>query len=194
MRFAMTDNYAALVMSVDAGLLVVGAVQSHGTVTTVRERIRAVNQRHAAAMRVIADRLRAGEEPTNAELHRAHDLSRKATGDLRRRFERPATVGLMWAIMSVWLVVSVVATLWWSAMEGHGRAPWLAEGTLAATALATLVLLAETILRFCWAGEAATDDLEQEQLQRQVAAVHMDAELPHRVRQRLDEFARGDRR
>ncbi|MFG3115471.1 hypothetical protein ACGF4C_13785 [Streptomyces sp. NPDC048197] len=190
----MTDNYAAIVMSVDAGLLVVGAVQSHGTINTVRERIRAVNQRHAAAVSVLADRLRAGEEPTNAELCRAHDVSRKATGDLRRRFERPATVGLMWVIMSFWLVVSVIATLWWSAMEGHGQAPWLAEGTLAATALAPLVLLAETILRFCWAGEAATDDLAQEQLQRQVAAVDLDAELYHRVRQRLDEFTRDGRR
>ncbi|MFD8542528.1 hypothetical protein [Streptomyces sp. NPDC059649] len=187
----MTDNYAAIVMSVDAGLLVVGAVQAHGTINTVRERIRAVNQRHTAAVRVIADRLRAGEEPTHAELSRAHGLARKATGDLRRRFERPATVGLMWAIMSFWLVVSVIATLWWSAMEGHGQAPWLAEGTWAATAAATIVLLAETVLRFWWAGEAATDDLEQQQLQRQGAAVDMDAELYHRVTQRLDEFARG---
>lgn len=187
----MTDNYAAIVMSVDAGLLVVGAVQAHGTINTARERIKAVNQRHAAAMRAIADRLRADEEPTHAELHRAHRWARKATGDLQRRFERPATVGLMWAIMSFWLVVSVIATLWWSATEGHGQAPWLAEGTLAATALATVVLLAETVLRFWWAGEAATDDLKQEQLQRQVAAADMDAELSHRVRQCLDEFARG---
>ncbi|WP_261957943.1 hypothetical protein [Streptomyces nigrescens] len=188
----MTDNYAAIVMSVDAGLLVVGAVQSHGTINTIRERIRAVNQRHAAAMRVIADRLRAGEEPTDAELQRAHGLARKATGDLRRRFERPATVGLMWVIMSFWLVVSVMATLWWSATEGHGQASWLAEGTLAATALATLVLLAETVLRFWWAGEAATDEWEQEQLQRQVAAVEMnDDAVSQRVRQRLEEFARG---
>ncbi|GAB7035805.1 hypothetical protein AB0G35_15165 [Streptomyces sp. NPDC021749] len=187
----MTDDYAAIVMSVDAGLLVGGAVQAHGTINTVKERVRAVNERHAAAVRVIADRLRAGEEPTHAELSRAHRWARKAAGDLRRRFERPATVGLLWAVMSLWLAVSVIATLWWSATAGHGRAPWLAAATLATTALATLVLLAETALRFWWAGEAATDALEEERLQRHVAAVDMDPELSQRVRQHLDEFARG---
>ncbi|RPK56109.1 hypothetical protein EES42_41220 [Streptomyces sp. ADI95-17] len=186
MRLVMSGDYAAIVTSVDTGLLVVGAVQAHSTINVVRDRVRAVNERHASAVRVIADRLRAGEEPTNGELFRARNLARRATGDLERRFERPVIMAIAWAWSTITLVISVIATLWWVASKGDGPAPMLVAFTLSATAFAASALLAETALRFIWALAEAGDDLEREQAQREEAAVDMDPELYHQVRRRLD--------
>ncbi|MFI9801944.1 hypothetical protein [Streptomyces sp. NPDC052302] len=144
MDLVMTEEYAALVVGVDIALLVVGTVQILGLLKAARADAEKVFARQDAAVRVISDRLQAGEEPTPEELEVAAELGR-----VRQILP---TVGLLvlshlWMVLSAALLFAVTATVFWAAIEGRGSAPLLASYTAWVTAASAVLLVVEALIQ-----------------------------------------------
>ncbi|MFI9155670.1 hypothetical protein [Streptomyces sp. NPDC053367] len=140
----MTQEYAALVVGVDIALLVVGTVQFLGLLKAAVADFTKLVAREEAALRVISDRLQAGEEPTRDELQLAADQTRP------RQVLRPIgliALGLAWALMSTALLFGVVFTVFWSADEDEGPASLLATYTAFVTAISATLLVVEALVQ-----------------------------------------------
>ncbi|MFE7876755.1 hypothetical protein [Streptomyces sp. NPDC057417] len=140
----MSNEYAALVVSVDAALLVVGAVQFHALAKAAAAKTTSLLERREASMRALARRLQAGEEPTPEELEAAGQRSGASLFST-------AVLGLLgstWGVLSVALVFAVVATVIWAASEDPDSAPWLATYTVWVTFVSAHFLVLEALVRF----------------------------------------------
>lgn len=158
MALVMTEDYAALVVGVDIALLVVGTVQILGLLKAATADARKIVAREDAALRVISDRLQAGEEPTPEELEAAAELSRP-------RVLLP-TFGLMalsqlWAVLSTALLISVTVTVFWAAAEDHGPTPLLASYTAWVTAISAVFLVLEALAQSAHLAHTVLNDDSQ---------------------------------
>lgn len=182
MDFVMSKEYAALAVSVDAALLVVGTVQSHTLAKSATATFVRLQKRRETAMRALSNRLQAGEEPTAEELAQADRHSRPS-------FLPAASVGLLgslWGVLSMALVTGLVGSVFWTATENPGPAPWLANFTAWATFVSANFLVLEAAVQFAGAVRAIPE--------ADVARSNIGADLYDQATQRLNEYRHARRR
>ncbi|MFL4901768.1 hypothetical protein ACJ6WF_00920 [Streptomyces sp. MMS24-I2-30] len=154
----MTDEYAALVVGVDIALLVVGTVEILGLLKAASAGARTLVEREDAALRMISDRLQAGEEPTPEELEAAVEASCPRL--LLPTFGLMA-LSLLWAAPSMALLISVTVTVFWAATEAHGRIPLLASYTAWVTLISAALLVLEALAKSARLAHTVLDDDSQ---------------------------------
>lgn len=184
MALVMSNDYAALVAGVDSALLLVGAVQTHSLIKLAIHQGNLSDERTDELVRGIGDRLRAGEDPTEDELATASEAF-FGSWAAAKSYARPAAMSMVWFLASAVLVISLVGTILWGAIDHHG--PWrpMALYTFLASVVGAVVLLLDVGLRVLWDTEPM--------LEERTDAADMDPTLRDEVFRRLREHRRAPR-
>lgn len=145
MKWAMSDDYAALLTTLIVAVLAVGTIQTYTLMKrwgdTETERVRLTSQ----ARERVLEAMRQGQDPGEEDLRQAFvpvfnlGMNRKAV---------PAYVaGFVWVVVVTTLGAFQVKILRWAAAEGDPADPQLARKAFYAVSIAIALLLAEGMIR-----------------------------------------------
>lgn len=148
MVWAMSNDYAAIVTTINAAVLLVGTVQYTGLTKRVGDRMLAATREQAEAKALLLDQRRLGTEPSPESLVRLQEQR----DELRRRTRANAVASLIWSATCALLLVQQMRILAWTGTAHPGPASELARSSfyVTVTGVLVLVLVAEPLARGCY--------------------------------------------
>ncbi|MFV0126201.1 hypothetical protein ACLGI4_00455 [Streptomyces sp. HMX112] len=146
MGWAMSNDYAAVVTTINAAVLLVGTVQYTGLTKRVGDRIFAATREQAEVKALLLDQRRQGTDPSPESLVRL----REQRDELRRRTRANVVASLIWSVTCASLLVQQMRILAWTGTAHPGPASGLARSSFYVTVTGVLVLVAEPLARGCY--------------------------------------------
>ena len=172
----MTDDYAAMTTSIMAAVEVIATVQFERLLKEWTAPVLTSTERKWAAQDTVIARLRAEQEPTQQELAMLREttaLRQQAERHGKKGLVKFGVTGVLWATLSLLIVLTIVKILRWSATPHHGPAPELAYFVFLSTvsAVGALVLAAMVGVMARVVSSAFVDDRRQKALREHLDEV-----------------------
>ncbi|MFF0285031.1 hypothetical protein [Streptomyces sp. NPDC005262] len=147
-KLAMSDNYAAIISSVIAAVIVVGFIEMHALMKWAMKRGDAIylEQEEATALAVLG--MREGVGPTPEQLSYLNRVNTILSQ--RKRFFRmaiPVALWWIWTLLCIGLVATLLEVLLWTATDNRGKSPGLTLGSLIFSSLGVMALLVAALGR-----------------------------------------------
>jgi hypothetical protein len=138
----MSNDYAAVITTVNAAVLLVGTVQFSVVMGKFAERtVEGHREEHDLRGRAI-EVLRRGRQPDAEDLRKLKQMKRRRAFGVSKSL--PAyTAGALWFALCTVLVVSTIKVLKWAGTANAGPNPDLAEDSFTTAAIAICVLVVE---------------------------------------------------
>jgi hypothetical protein len=143
MAWAMSDDYAATLTTVNAAVLLVGTVQYTGLSRRVGDRVYSSRREQATAKGHLIEQHRQGVEPSPGALVRLRSQRR----DLRKRTLANLVAGSVWCVVCVLLIVHQLEILAWAGTADAEPRPGLARRCFLVTCLGIVILVVEPMAR-----------------------------------------------
>jgi hypothetical protein len=146
MKWAMSDDYAALITTVILAVLVIGTVQAYTLLKTWGDGVVETTERLRASIDNIVKAGRTGAEPPTEDLAKIHE-ARESNQVIRQKGAALAT-SLVWLAICGILVTVQIAVLEWSATHGpEEKDPELAKLAFGACSASIVILAGEGAMR-----------------------------------------------
>ncbi|MFC8520152.1 hypothetical protein [Streptomyces sp. NPDC057257] len=144
MKWAMSDDYAALITTVILFVLAVGTVQTYTFLKQYADAAAEWARQLAEVRSRVLSAIRAGDEPENRDMERVGEL----TEDRPTKGFPPAYIAAgLWLALCTTLVGVQAKVLLWAATDGHSKDPHLARLSFFVSCAAMGVLTAEGLVR-----------------------------------------------
>jgi hypothetical protein len=145
MKWAMSDDYAALITTIILAVLLIGTVQTYSLLRAWTNSYAEIARRYVEAWNRAGDAARNGSDPDDEDLEQ---ISIVATPRRLLLLAWPAmAAGVAWLSICALLVILQIKVLLWSATHEPARDPQLAKWTFYATSGSVVLLLIEGLAR-----------------------------------------------
>jgi hypothetical protein len=146
MKWAMSDDYAALLTTLIVAIFAVGTLQTYTLMRRIGQSQNDDLRNTAEAQHRVLQSLAAGQAPAEQDLTAAHVPTAVAIGIPRKALAVYVT-GVIWTAMVVVLGIQQVKILRWAGSANHPKDPQLAEGSFYLVSVCITVLLVEGAVR-----------------------------------------------
>lgn len=144
MKWAMSDDYAALITTVILFVLAVGTVQAYTFLKQWADAAAEWARQLAEVRSRVLDAIRAGDEPEESDMERVGQLAENRP---TKGFPPAYIAAGLWLCLCTTLVAVQVKVLLWAATDGHGKDPHLARQSFFVSCAAMGILTAEGLMR-----------------------------------------------
>lgn len=146
MKWAMSDDYAALLTTLIVAIFAVGTIQTYTLMRLLGQKQNEDARRKAEAQHRVLQALRDGQAPEEQDLTDAYEPAIERIG-LPRKELAVYTAGVTWTGMVIVLGMQQIKILRWAGSAAHPKDPELAEGSFFLVSIAIAVLLVEGVVR-----------------------------------------------
>jgi hypothetical protein len=147
MKWAMSDDYAALVTTVILAVLLIGSVQAYTLFRTWGDGIVEAFEDLTTSIDNVVQAGRSGQEPSIEDLAKIDKARVSGPNHMMRRKVAALLAFTVWVAICVVLVVVEIEVLKWSATHSPEDHPGLAKFAFYACAASVVILVAEGAVR-----------------------------------------------
>ncbi|CAM5607628.1 hypothetical protein SVIRM249S_06033 [Streptomyces viridochromogenes] len=148
MKWAMSDDYAALVTTIILAVLLIGTVQTYTLMRAWTDRFVDTAQQYTSSRRQALEAIRRGEEPASHDLNGLVAAVGQARPTQLLAKVWPVLVGTsIWFAVCAVLVSLQIRILFWSATHQPETDPALAKLAFVVTAGSLALLVLEVVIR-----------------------------------------------
>ncbi len=143
MTWAMSNDYAAVLTTINAAVLLVGTVQYTGLMRRVGDRVFTTKRQQTEAKRQLIEQQRGGIDPSAEALLQLRNERR----ELRKRTLPNLVASLVWSATCLLMITNQMQVLAWLGTAQPGAAATLARRSFLVTLIGVSVLVAEPLAR-----------------------------------------------